>query len=314
MKPKAAKIVFGVWILLFVFLIPNLLRAQMAAATLSGTITDSSGKIVPNAKISIKNIETGQSAQTETNVAGVYIVPDLSPGNYAVSVSAEGFAAQMNHVTVAVGTANTANLVLQARQSPPELPSVPQPAPQANSPNAPSLQSLGFSGSQIQGSPQEQARLNKRTHMLKVHQTLGLITLVPMVATVFSGGGAKAKRGPNGTYTEPSSASLDTHVALGATTGALYAATAYYAIFAPKIPGVKPTGAIRLHRDLAWVHAPGMLLTGIMGIDAYKQESAGEKVHGFASAHGTVAGITLAAYAASIVAVSWPIHLKFWER
>ena len=201
------------------------------------------------------------------------------------------------------------------------LPAAPTPAqqttPEQKTPppaNAPSLGDLGFSTAQTQGSPQEQARLNKRTHMLKIHQTLGLITLAPMVATVFTGGGAKTKRNPDGSYTEPSSTNLDLHVALGATTGALYTATAYYAIFAPKIPGEKPRGAIRIHRYLEYVHGPGMLLTGILGIDAYKQENAGEKVHGIASAHGTIADVTLAAYAASIIAVSWPIKLKFWER
>ena len=315
MKLKAARIVFEVGILVFLFLVPNLLRAQTAAATLSGAITDSSGKIVPNAKVSIKNVETGQSTQTQTNAASVYIARDLSPGDYAVSVSAEGFAAKTSDVTVAGGARNTANLVLQAGQ--PELPAAPQPASQAAPPNAPSMQSLGFPASQTQGSAQEQAQLNRRTHMLKVHQTLGLITLAPMVATVFTGGGAKAKRSrvPGGpSVIEPGSTALDTHVALGAATGVLYAATAYYAIFAPKVPGVKPKGAIRLHRDLEWVHGPGMVLTGILGIMAYQQENAGEKVHGIASQHGTAADVTLVAYAASIVAVSWPIHLKFWER
>jgi hypothetical protein len=179
----------------------------------------------------------------------------------------------------------------------------------------PSLSDLGFSTSQTQGSAQEQARLNKRTHMLKVHQTLGLITLIPMVATVVAGGGAKFKKGPiPGTFVPPSSTSLDLHVALGATTGAMYAATAYYAIFAPKIPGVKRRGAIRVHKYLEYVHGPGMVLTGVLGILAYNQESSGQKVHGIASAHAPVADITVAAYAASIVAVSWPIKLKFWEE
>lgn len=208
--------------------------------------------------------------------------------------------------------AQTTSVTSGANQN--QLPSAPQPALQQGDQNAPSLSGLGFSQSQMQGNPQEQARLNKRTHMLKVHQTLGLLTLIPMTATVFSGGAIKTNHGPNGPSGGPSSGTLDLHLALGSTTGAMYAATAYYAIFAPKIPGVKPTGAIRLHRDLVWIHAPGMLLTGIMGIDAYKQEVAGERIHGFASAHGAVAGITLGAYAASIVAVSWPIHLKFWER
>jgi hypothetical protein len=191
----------------------------------------------------------------------------------------------------------------------------PADSPQNTSPqnNGLSLQGLGFTPSQTQANAQLQARLNKRTHMLKVHQTLGLITAIPMAAALITGPQAKAK-GKNGeTITEPTDANLDFHIALGGLTTGLYWTTAYYAIFAPKIPGVKPKGAIRLHRDLEWIHGPGMILTPILGIMAYKQENAGEKVHGIASAHGTVAYVTAAAYGASIVAVSWPIHWKFWE-
>lgn len=189
-----------------------------------------------------------------------------------------------------------------------------QKTPPANNQNNLSLQSLGFSASQTQGNAQEQARLNKRTHMLKVHQTLGLITAVPMVAALITGPQAKAKGRHGQPITEPTDANLDLHIALGGLTTGLYWTTAYYAIFAPKIAGVKPKGAIRLHRDLEWVHGPGMILTPILGIMAYKQENAGEKVHGIASYHGTAAYVTAAAYGASIVAVSWPIHWKFWER
>jgi len=187
-----------------------------------------------------------------------------------------------------------------------------QTKPPVGKPAAPSLPDL-FPPNQTQANAELQARLNKRTHMLKVHQTLGLITAVSMAATLITGPQAKAK-GRNGqTITEPTSANLDFHIALGGVTTGLYWTTAYYAIFAPKVSGVKPKGAIRLHRDLEWVHGPGMILTGILGIMAYKQENAGEKVHGIASAHGTAAYVTAAAYGASIVSVSWPIHLKFWR-
>jgi hypothetical protein len=94
----------------------------------------------------------------------------------------------------------------------------------------------------------------------------------------------------------------------------MYGLTAYYAIAAPKIPGVKPKGAIRLHQDLVWIHAPGMVLTPILGGMALNQENQGEKPHGIAAAHSYVAWTTVGAYAASMVAVSWPIHWKFWEK
>jgi hypothetical protein len=172
---------------------------------------------------------------------------------------------------------------------------------------------LGFTPQQMQANAQMQAMLEKRTHMLKVHQTLGLITAIPMAATLITGPQAKAK-GKNGqVITEPTEANLDFHIALGGLTTGLYWTTAYYSMFAPKVSGVKPKGAIRLHRDREWVHGPGMILTPILGIMAYKQENAGEKAHGIAAQHGTVAYVTAAAYGASIVSISWPIHWKFWK-
>lgn len=204
-------------------------------------------------------------------------------------------------------------------QSPSSPPAAESSSPQNGSqqpqelPNAPSLGDLGITPQQTQGNVQMQAMLDKRTHMLKVHQTLGLITAVPMIAALITGPQATAK-GKNGQIiTEPTPANLDFHIALGGLTTGLYWTTAYYAIFAPKVPGVKPKGAIRLHRDLEWIHGPGMILTPVLGIMAYKQENAGERVHGIASAHGAAAYVTAAAYGASILAVSWPIHWKFWE-
>ncbi len=195
----------------------------------------------------------------------------------------------------------------------PELPNAPVPASSPSS-QEPSLSDLGFTPQQTQGNPKLQAELNKRTEMLKIHQRLGLITLAPMAATLITGPMAKAK-GRNGqTITEPTNANLDFHAALGGTTAALYFTTASFAIFAPKIPGTPKHGAIRLHEALAFVHGPGMILTPILGAMAYSQEQNGEKVHGIASAHGPVAIATVCAYGASIVAVSWPIHLKFWEK
>jgi len=212
---------------------------------------------------------------------------------------------------------NTQNPAPQANSQSQSQTQTQKPAPAPQTSHAPTLSDLGFAPGQAKPDAEMQARLNKRTHDLKVHQTLGLITAGPMCAAVILAGDAKAKRNrndPNGPPIEPSSTSVDLHAALGATTATLYGFTAYYAIAAPKIPGVKPKGAIRLHRDLVWIHAPGMVLTPILGGLALSQENQGEKVHGIATAHSYVAWTTIAAYGASIVAVSWPIHLKFWEK
>lgn len=132
--------------------------------------------------------------------------------------------------------------------------------------------------------------------MLKIHQRMGLITAVPLVATVIAGAGAGGK--------STSSSTRDLHAALGGTTAVLYFTTASFAIFAPKIKGTKTRGPIRVHKALAWIHGPGMILTPILGEMAFNEKSKGEKVHGIASAHGPVAIVTAAAYGAAMLAVS----------
>ena len=62
-----------------------------AAGTILGTVTDPSGAVVPNAKITITNTGTGVAKVTETTGAGDYAVPDLVPGPYRVDVEATGF-------------------------------------------------------------------------------------------------------------------------------------------------------------------------------------------------------------------------------
>jgi hypothetical protein len=189
-------------------------------------------------------------------------------------------------------------------QAKPSAGSQTQPtAPPAQLPNAPSssktepsLEDLGFSASQAQGDAQRQALLDKRTHMLKVHQRMGLIAAIPITATVISSVGAGGK--------DTSSASRDLHAALGGLAGDLYFISAYYAIRAPRIPGTETHGPIRFHKAMAWIHGPGMIATPILGIMAFDQKSKGEKVHGIASAHGPVAIVTAGAFGAALLSVS----------
>jgi len=239
----------------------------------------------------------------------------LRAGIFTLSLFIPTLATAQNSATAQATQQKPAPQPAAQQQTPPSQPEQPNaPSPASSSSREPSLSDLGFTPQQTQGNPKLQAELNKRTEMLKIHQRLGLITLAPMAATLITGPMAKAK-GRNGqTITEPSNANLDFHAALGGATTALYFTTASYAIFAPKISNNPKHGAIRFHEALSFVHGPGMILTPILGYDAYKQENAGEKVHGIASLHGPVAIATVCAYGTSIVAVSWPIHLKFWEK
>ena len=69
-----------------------LARGQNAnTGELKGTVTDSSGAIVPGATVSIKNVQTGVVNNITTNQSGLYDVPFLSPGNYTIKFSKQGF-------------------------------------------------------------------------------------------------------------------------------------------------------------------------------------------------------------------------------
>jgi hypothetical protein len=172
-------------------------------------------------------------------------------------------------------------------------------------PAPPSLSDLGLSPSQTKPDPDLQARLDRHTRMLRIHQRLGLITLAPLVGACIT----SALAPPDLKKGTDNATGRDIHVALGAASVTMYAFTASYAIRAPRVSDEPSRGGIRLHKYLIYVHAPGMILTPILGAMAYDQANNGEKVHGIASAHAAVAWTTVAAYGAAIVAVTWPIHL-----
>jgi hypothetical protein len=64
---------------------------QSETATLSGTIVDQSGALVPGVQVTVTNQDTNISAQGKTTGAGVYSVPGLKPGTYHMLVEKDGF-------------------------------------------------------------------------------------------------------------------------------------------------------------------------------------------------------------------------------
>ena len=296
MNPKTATLFFGV---VLICLTGAQLPAQDALSTLSGTVTDSAGNVLPNAKLTVRNLSTGQAIETQADAAGLYRVSNLLAGDYEVSASAEGMGAIVSKLSLTAGNPQTLNLTLtsgQNLQSPASPPSENLPNAPSTGKTEPSLEDLGFSKTDTQANAAQQALLDKRTHMLKIHQRVGLITTIPMIASVITSLNAGGK--------SEGTASRDLHVALGALTGDLYGITAYYAIRAPRIAGTETRGPIRFHKAMAWIHGPGMILTPILGAIAFNQKNNGEKVHGIAVAHSPVAIVTAGAYAAALLSVS----------
>ncbi len=88
--------------------------AQVAGATLSGLVTDTSGAEIANADVSVKNVGTGVVRDVKTNDGGFYSVPNLLPGSYEVTVESQGFTRTIQKgITLTVGAQQALNISLK---------------------------------------------------------------------------------------------------------------------------------------------------------------------------------------------------------
>ncbi len=86
---------------------------QQVNATLTGTVTDASGAVVPAVTLTVKNENTGVVATTTSDAAGLYIFPSLPPGTYTLSTEKSGFQATViSGITLTVYQKATVDVVL----------------------------------------------------------------------------------------------------------------------------------------------------------------------------------------------------------
>ena len=78
-------------LLAFGFVMAGRLNAQGSTGAILGTVTDSSGAVIPKASVQVKNIATGQVQQTPADSQGRYTIVELPIGNYEAQASAPGF-------------------------------------------------------------------------------------------------------------------------------------------------------------------------------------------------------------------------------
>src|ERR1035438_6319771 len=88
--------------------------SQSVNATLLGTVTDSSGAVVPNAKLILTEVGTGVNRSGQSNESGNYTYPNLPPGQYSVTVETAGFKKETRKdIVVQINTNTRVDLQLQ---------------------------------------------------------------------------------------------------------------------------------------------------------------------------------------------------------
>src|ERR1700675_1980825 len=110
MKSILMKLVFAIAAACIVSSAP--LRAQVAGASLSGTITDASGGAIAGAQVSVKNMATGVVNKTTTNDVGNYEISNFLPGDFHATISAANFGSKATSITLTVGAKQAFNLAL----------------------------------------------------------------------------------------------------------------------------------------------------------------------------------------------------------
>jgi hypothetical protein len=84
--------------LLFLFLMTMVLAfAQTDRGTITGTVTDPTGAVIPGATLHARNVDTGAEYDTVTTATGNYTIPSLLAGNYDLTVTAAGFEKYIQH-------------------------------------------------------------------------------------------------------------------------------------------------------------------------------------------------------------------------
>lgn len=87
---------------------------QVALGSIAGTVEDTSGAVVPGAQVKVANEATGFTLAVVTQANGGYLAPQLTPGDYRIVITAQGFKqSSIGPVKVDVGSTLTQNAVLE---------------------------------------------------------------------------------------------------------------------------------------------------------------------------------------------------------
>src|SRR5579884_2920968 len=88
-------------------------RAAVVGASLSGTVSDATGSVLPGATVAVRNVETGATRRLSTDESGRYSAPSLPIGKYEITAAKDGFNQETKSgVALVVGQDAIVNLTL----------------------------------------------------------------------------------------------------------------------------------------------------------------------------------------------------------
>src|SRR5581483_9344676 len=89
------------------------LSAQAVGASISGTVKDDSGAVLPNVVVVIQNVETSAERKVVSDAGGRYSAPALAIGTYKVTAQRQGFTTQVRTgIRVDIGESSVVDLTL----------------------------------------------------------------------------------------------------------------------------------------------------------------------------------------------------------
>ena len=99
-------------LLLSLLLATTVVSAQTFRGSILGTVTDTSGAVLPGATVKVKNSGTGLERTTQTSAEGNYAISELPIGTYTVTITQSGFQSSVtSNVAVNVATDREANVL-----------------------------------------------------------------------------------------------------------------------------------------------------------------------------------------------------------
>lgn len=103
----------GLWILAMALFASAAYAQNSGGGTITGTVTDPAGSVVPGAAVAVRNTSTGATVSLITSGAGIYVAPFLPPGMYEITASKPGFGKILRKdLTLEVGQTMTIDIAL----------------------------------------------------------------------------------------------------------------------------------------------------------------------------------------------------------